>query len=570
MTSYMKYFPGVKNRAELMHITSKAPDGKRYCNGLCQEYKETTDFNAGGPNLCHACSVVYRLFVKKLQNGIVTLEEFQADPSIVHDTPISFSSTKECLECKETKTIDLFEEGRRCCKACKAAKTLERNTKDFDVLISDVEKAKNNIEELEAFLNRVPKDKLVKILSHFKIGRKSRDRKPDMVFNAVEHFRKLIVPTMCQGGCGRKLDSEFSTCEACALKGTRQPRVKKLVDFEENLPQLCDSLTSIGYHESDDYTVAQLLKIARYMGIPDVKQSMPKMDMLGKINAFLKTRIPAESPKVEEEKPEKVFDICSILNIRENTIVTNPEDGYINLTALCQAVNKQYKHWNENKSASQDLDVVSAKIGIPVDKLVYYKPGSIHERATYGHPHVAMMVACWASRDFCFEVMRRSHQMSVTGSCSEEEKMETGQIMKLQLELAEEQKQHAKLQKKHEAMKLRRQYHKFQKGPAFYVVQTSENRFKIGFDDVDVNARLQTYRTLIPDLKVRYIVHTSEASTIERLVLSRFADYKLEVNHEIVYDVEFEKIANAVATILSFCLVPHTMTSQEELDKYNN
>lgn len=42
----------------------------------------------------------------------------------------------------------------------------------------------------------MPKDKLIRIISHFNVGRKSTDTKERMVYNTIEHFKKLLNPNM--------------------------------------------------------------------------------------------------------------------------------------------------------------------------------------------------------------------------------------------------------------------------------------------------------------------------------------------------------------------------------------
>lgn len=564
MTSYMHYFPNVINRTELSHITNNAPKGLRYCNGQCQDYLAETDFNVGGPNLCKECSVLLRLFLKKLEAGTVTVEAFKANPDIVRGVEVVFDSKKECSVCKQSKNIDLFDEGRNTCKSCKAIQTSNRNNSDIEALYLDIEKVKSNIPLLEGILNRTPKDRLIKVLSYFHVGRKSTDTKADMILRTVEFFRKQIDPYMCQAGCGARLITQFTTCTGCVKKGEYTPRAKRLVNFEDNLPSICDTLTNIGYNESDKYNKMQIFHIARYLKVPQVKQGIKKMDMISKINDFL------SSKKAIDDAVEKNRDEPSTsLALNGISVCTNNEDGYVNLSDLAKAGGKLIKHWNQNGNKNDFLSHLSRKTGIPIERLLYYKGGSNSERATYGHPQVAIAVAYWVSVEFAVEVGTWIHQIAVTGSFSRENAMNSQQILDLQVKLEKKNREYQKLEKKHEGMLLKRQYHKFKKGPAFYVIQTTDTKLKVGYDDIDVNMRFQTYRTLMPDIKVRYIVFTKDASLLETLILRRYADYKLEANHEIVYDVEVSAIIHAVTNALSWYNIPHTIATGEDLDIYN-
>ena len=64
-------------------------------------------------------------------------------------------------------------------------------------------------------------------------------------------------------------------------------------------------------------------------------------------------------------------------------------DGYINATELCKASNKQFKHYNENKTTQEFLTELSSEVGIPTSELVHIiKGGDYRFQGTYVHPQV--------------------------------------------------------------------------------------------------------------------------------------------------------------------------------------
>lgn len=105
---------------------------------------------------------------------------------------IKQDETKECVTCKQNKSITEYEIRRKECKACRKIKLNERINNGLDILISEIDEAKTNLVLLENIVKKIPKDKLVKILSHFTVGRKSSDNKNDMVCNIVDHFKKAL------------------------------------------------------------------------------------------------------------------------------------------------------------------------------------------------------------------------------------------------------------------------------------------------------------------------------------------------------------------------------------------
>ena len=72
--------------------------------------------------------------------------------------------------------------------------------------------------KLHNFVKSIPKDKLIIIISYFKIGRKATDKKANMIDNILTHFKKQLNPNLCQGGCGSELVVKFVTCPSCERK----------------------------------------------------------------------------------------------------------------------------------------------------------------------------------------------------------------------------------------------------------------------------------------------------------------------------------------------------------------
>lgn len=85
-------------------------------------------------------------------------------------------------------------------------------------------------------------------------------------------------------------------------------------------------------------------------------------------------------------------------------IIARSGDGYVNLTQLCKAGKKEFSHWKENKNSKEFMCVLSSSIGIPVDELIRYETGSIQNRASWGHPQVAINIAQWISPQFDVQV----------------------------------------------------------------------------------------------------------------------------------------------------------------------
>ena len=77
------------------------------------------------------------------------------------------------------------------------------------------------------------------------------------------------------------------------------------------------------------------------------------------------------------------------------------EVGMINVTKMCQSQNKQFKHWNENKSSKEFLEFVSQKYEHPLQIVLR---GSSPYVGTYIHQDILPHIAMWISNSFAYKV----------------------------------------------------------------------------------------------------------------------------------------------------------------------
>jgi len=98
------------------------------------------------------------------------------------------------------------------------------------------------------------------------------------------------------------------------------------------------------------------------------------------------------------------------------TIEHREEDGYINVTNLCKAGRKQFKHWKSIQKTKAFIRVLSSSVGFTTNELIKYKTGSIHERATWVHPQVAINIAQWISPQFDVNVSGWVYEIMMTGT----------------------------------------------------------------------------------------------------------------------------------------------------------
>ena len=124
------------------------------------------------------------------------------------------------------------------------------------------------------------------------------------------------------------------------------------------------------------------------------------------------------------------------------------------------------------------------------------------------------------------------------------------------------------LRKNHNSMLRKRVYHKFKKGPSFYIWNDPDckvSKYKVGFSE-DINQRLGQERTSVPELKMVYLIYVEQAKFIEQSILLKFRDYRVPLNHELV-KIKSDTIINSVKNLLKYFKFEYT--EEVELSKYN-
>jgi hypothetical protein len=93
--------------------------------------------------------------------------------------------------------------------------------------------------------------------------------------------------------------------------------------------------------------------------------------------------------------------------IENNFIPQRANDGYINATAMCQAVGKLFGDYRRRAVTEEFLTELAGSMGIPIDQLVFtVMTGRNEERGTWVHPDVAVNLGQWCSPKFAVAVAR--------------------------------------------------------------------------------------------------------------------------------------------------------------------
>lgn len=202
---------------------------------------------------------------------------------------------------------------------------------------------------------------------------------------------------------------------------------------------------------------------------------------------------------------------------------------------------------------------------IPISALMDITKGGNDKKAqgSWIHPDLAVQLAQWISPVFAIKVSRYIRELAITGSVNLEQNRTDVQVRELQAQLkVTEEKRQRRLR--------HRNYHKFKKGPCFYIVSDIDSmskRYKVGYDHEDMNVRLQAYRTSIPGAKLEFLVYTEKDKLLETNMLQRYESLRKYSNHEWIYDIDLEHLLDSVSTFIT--LLGLEVTIEDELDRYN-
>jgi hypothetical protein len=86
-------------------------------------------------------------------------------------------------------------------------------------------------------------------------------------------------------------------------------------------------------------------------------------------------------------------------------------DGYVNATAMCKAVGKNFADYRRLSTTQAFLSELGSVMGIPITGLLLVNQGGKpHEQGTWVHPDIAINLGQWCSPKFAVAVSRWVHE----------------------------------------------------------------------------------------------------------------------------------------------------------------
>ena len=240
--------------------------------------------------------------------------------------------------------------------------------------------------------------------------------------------------------------------------------------------------------------------------------------------------------KFKDVPEEIVKKEIQSLKLKDNYQLEYREtDGFINITNLCKAGGKQFKHWNSIDKTKRFLDVLSSTVGIPAVELLKQEQGGNGERHTWSHPQVSINIAQWISPEFDVLVSKWVYEIMLTGRVDIRDNKTTQELDKMNVENKLLNNRIKLLESKFLQKQPRESFDNSKN--VIYIVTTeykeAQGHYKIGKTQ-DLQKRLSTYNTTDKH-EVIYYTQCGDKETmniLEKLIHKKLNKNRIEPNKE--------------------------------------
>jgi len=254
----------------------------------------------------------------------------------------------------------------------------------------------------------------------------------------------------------------------------------------------------------------------------------------------------------ETETPEELIDepyeLVPLELDNGYIIESREEDGYIDVTNLCKAGKKEFKHWNSLSKTKAFLKELSSTVGIPTVELIKPNTGGNGDRHTWVHPQVAINIAQWISPQFDVKVSAWVLEVMMTGKV---DITNTKSYRELQQDNKNKQLKIQLMTKKYVKKQPRTQY---DERNVVYILTTAnmkkERRYILG-KATNLTSRLSVYNKSDEHEVIYYqeCLNEEKMGVVETLVFCKLNDYREQANRERFFLPEGEKLDLFIDTI---------------------
>jgi hypothetical protein len=238
-----------------------------------------------------------------------------------------------------------------------------------------------------------------------------------------------------------------------------------------------------------------------------------------------------EKTDTHEETTNESYELVPLELDNGYIIESRDSDSYIDVTNLCKAGKKEFKHWNSLSKTKAFLEELASKVGIPTVELVNQNEGLNGNIHTWVHPQVAINIAQWISPQFDVKVSAWVLEVMMTGKI---DITNTKSYRELQQDNKNKQLKIQLMTKKYVKKQPRAQY---DERNVIYILTTAnmkkERRYILG-KATNLTSRLSVYNKSDEHELVYYqeCPNEEKMSLVESLVFCKLDQYREQANRE--------------------------------------
>jgi hypothetical protein len=238
-----------------------------------------------------------------------------------------------------------------------------------------------------------------------------------------------------------------------------------------------------------------------------------------------------DSDSDPDNKEDETYHLTPLDLGKNYNIKHRDEDGFINVTDLCNAGGKQFNDWKRLQKTTAFLKVLSKQTGNPVGTLINTEQTSNTNKTTWVHPQVSINIAQWISPKFDVMVSAWVYEVMMSGKV---DISNTKTYRQLQSENKNKSIKIQYLTKKYVKSQPRVQYKEHN---VIYILTTKnlkkERRYILG-KAVNLTNRLSTYNKSDEHEVVFYQECPDEdkMGLVENMVFSKLQEYREQANRE--------------------------------------
>ena len=145
---------------------------------------------------------------------------------------------------------------------------------------------------------------------------------------------------------------------------------------------------------------------------------------------------------ISSNNNEKFINFSLKLSDNSDYIIPVKNDGYVNVTKICQAAGKRLQNYKDRVDSKYFLDRYIALTGIQANAIFEVVQGgnlANVEQGTFAHPDIAIHIAQWCSADFSIQVSRWIRELLTIGKVEIGNELNTEEINNILKKKIEEQ-----------------------------------------------------------------------------------------------------------------------------------